>query len=401
MSLVQIVSILGMIPLFSMRTFLPAFLAALFLRYPEYFPGMGEIIAPAEGTYITRDWVLYALGGLSLLEIIGDKSTEIRNFLKDAETYLKPLIFFVINLNLLDDASVEVLREVQWAAFDPLWILLLFGTLMVHWLARIRRDFITFLEDIDEDDNFYLSRISSWLEDSLVLFGFVMLVWLGILMVILYAGIIGIFIVLKKRNERKLEQQKTDCPNCGKKNYPFAVKCYNCKASQPQIHKIGIFGQRKKELVSDVQIHRLRLASHRNCPDCGNKLKSTRLFQTCDLCGATLFDSPTPKEYMNYLDRKFYKLTGLSFLLGFVPIVGFVVSAVLANVFLFSPFRKYIPRGKSFLTKLLIKLLTFLFFVFGIALGFIAAPVYIILRYLTWKRRFKKQIPSQSSAELQ
>ena len=391
MTFVQIVSILGMIPLFSMRTFLPAFLAALFLRYPQYFPGMGDIVSPATDSFITKDWVLYTLGGLSLLEIVGDKSTEIRNFLKDAETYLKPLIFFIINLNLLDEASVEVLGEVQWAAFDPLWILLLFGTLVVHWLAGLRRDFISFLEDVDEDDNFYISKISSWLEDSLVVFGFLLLIWLGLIMVAVYAAAIGFFILLKKRTERKLEQQKLACPNCGKMNLPFAVKCYNCKAPQPEVHQIGVFGQRKKELVSSLEKHRLHLASHRKCPDCGNKLKNTDLFQQCDLCGSTLFDSPTPKEYINYQDIKFYKLAGVSFLLGFIPIVGFVVSAVLANVYLFTPYRRYIPKGKSFLTKIFIKILTFLFFIFGIALGFIAAPVYIILRYFIWKRRFVKR----------
>ncbi|WP_423819728.1 hypothetical protein V5739_03855 [Salinimicrobium sp. TIG7-5_MAKvit] len=388
MTFVQIVSILGMIPLFSMRTFLPAFLAALFLRYPEYFPGMGDIVAPAQDAYITKDWVLFTLGGLSLLEIVGDKSTEIRNFIKDAETYLKPLIFFIINLNLLDESSVKVLDEVQWAAFDPLWILLLFGSLSVYWLSGLRRDFITFLEDIDEDDNFYLSRISSWLEDSLVLFGFLLLIWLGLVMVAIYVSAIALFIFVKKRTERKLEKQKQACPNCGEMNLPFAVKCYNCKTPQPKVHKIGIFGQRKEDLVSNLEKHRLHLASHRKCPDCGNKLNSIKLFQECGSCGSTLFDSPTPAEYINYQDKRFYKLTGLSFLLGFIPIIGFVVSAVLANVYLFSPYRRYIPKGKSFFTKLWIKFLTLLFFIFGIALGFIAAPVYIILRYFLWKRRF-------------
>ena len=397
MSLVQIVTILGSIPLFSMRTFLPAFLAALFLTYPEYFPGMGDVVADADGSFITRDWVLITLGALSLLEIIGDKNTAIRIFLKDAETYLKPLIFLIINLNLLDDASVEVLEEVQWAAFDPLWILLAFGTLVVHWLASLRRDFISFLEDIDEDDNFYISRISSWLEDSLVLFGFILLIWTGILMVGIYAAAIAFLVVLKKRNERKLEQQKTSCPNCGEKNLPFAVKCYNCKAPQPQVYKVGIFGQRKKELVLNLEKHRLNLISHRKCPDCGNKLASTKLFQDCNVCGAILFRSPDPKEFMKYQDRKFYKITGLSFLLGFIPIVGFVVSAVLANVYLFSPYRRYIPKGSSFLTKLFIKFLTLLFFIFGIALGFIAAPIYIIMRYFVWKRRFAARAATSAS----
>lgn len=391
MSIVQLISILGSIPLFSMRTFLPAFLTALYLRFPEYFPGMPDLVPGTNDLFITRDWVLISLGSLSLLEIIGDKSTEIRNFMKDAETYLKPLLFFIVQLELMDETSVEVLEEVQWAAFDPLWILLGFGTLMVYWLASLRRDFISFLEDIDEDDNFYLSRISSWLEDSLVLFGFVLLIWTGIFMVALYAVTIAFLVFLKKRTDRKLEQQKIPCPNCEKRNFPFAVNCYSCKHPMPRVHKIGIFGQRKEDLVLNTKKHRLNLLSHRKCPNCGNQLKSTKLFQDCNLCGKSLFSSPSPSEFIEFQDKNFYRITGFSILLGFIPVVGFVVSAVLANVYLFSPYRKYIPTGSSFLTKLMIKFLTFLFFIFGIALGFVAAPVYIIMRYFIWKRRFKKQ----------
>lgn len=388
MSLVQIVTILGSIPLFSMRTFLPAFLAALFLTYPEFFPGMSDVPPAPEGTFITKDWVLITLGILSVLEIIGDKSSSIRNFLKDAETYLKPLFFLVINLSLLDETSKEILREVQWAAIDPNWILLISGALAVHWLATLRRDFITFLEDIDEDDNFYIGTISSWIEDSLVLFGFLLLIWTGILMVIVYAGMIALFVFTRKSYDKKLEKQKKACPNCGEKNLPFAVKCYNCKYQQPEIHQVGIFGQRKKELISNLHKHRLNLVSQRRCPDCGTKTSSTGLFPNCNQCGNTLFESPTLNEFVKSQDHKFYKITGLAILLGFIPVLGFLISALMANVHLFSPYRGYIPRGRSFLTKLFIKFLTFLLFLLGIALGFIAAPVYIIMRYYIWKQRF-------------
>ena len=389
MSVAQIVTILGSIPLFSMRTFLPAFLAAIFLTYPEYFPGMGDIAPPSEGTFITRDWVLVVLGILSILEIIGDKSADIRNLVKNAETYLKPLIFLVINLSLLDEASVEVLEEMQWAAFDLKWVLLGFGMLMVHWLASLRRDFISFLEDIDEDDNFYMGRIGSWMEDSLVIFGFFLLVWAGIVMVTVYGLAIAIFVVLQKRYARKLEKQKTPCPSCGNLNLPFAVNCYHCKALQPNIHKIGIFGQRKSALVEDVRQHQLKLLSHRKCPSCGSKLESPAIHQKCNSCGNLIFQDPGVNDYLKYQDRKFYKIGGLSFILGFIPVVGFVISAVMANVYLFSPYRRYLPKGTSFFTKLWIKFLTIVFFLLGVALGFIAAPIYIILRYFVWKKKFR------------
>lgn len=395
MSIVQIITILGSIPLFSLRTFLPAFLTVLFLTYPQYFPGMGDVDPLPKGAFISKDWVLISLGILSLLEIIGDKSTSIRNFVKDAETYLKPICFLVVNLSLLDETSSEVLKDVQWFAFDPLWILLAFGSLMVYWLATLRRDFIAFLENIDEDDNLYIGKITSWVEDSLVLFGFLLLIWTGILMVAIYAAAIAFFIFMGKRYEKKLEQQKTICLNCGESNFPFAVNCYNCKSPQPSINTVGIFGQRKKEIATDIKKHQLQLISHRKCPECGNKLRSKTIHQSCELCETVLFEAPTINEFIKYQDRRFYRFTGLSFLLGFIPIVGFVISAVLANIYLFSPYRRFLPTGSSFFTKLFIKFITFLFFILGVAFGFIAAPVFIILRYLIWKKKFTARTLSE------
>ncbi|MDT0686041.1 DUF4126 domain-containing protein [Autumnicola psychrophila] len=388
MSIVQIITIIGSIPLFSLRTFLPAFLTALLLSYPEYFPGLEDVPPVPEDAFISRNWVLFVLGSLSLLEIIGDKSTEVRNLLKNLETYLKPISFLAINLSLLDESSVDVLQEVQWAAFDPLWILLAFGALFVHWLATLRKDFLDFLENIDEDDNLFIGKITSWIEDSLVLFGFLLLIWTGILMVILYATAITFFVFMRKRYNKKLEKQKLKCPACGESNLPFAVKCINCKELQPKIYAVGIFGQKKKNLIYNVQKHQLNLISHRKCTDCGNKLESTRLFQNCHFCGNAHFQSPTVKEFIKSQDKRFYKIAGLSFLLGFVPVIGFLTSAVMANIYLFSPYRRYIPKGTSFFTKVFIKFITFLFFIIGIALGFIAAPVYIVIRYYIWKKKF-------------
>ena len=392
MSVVQVVAILGSVPLFSLRAFLPAFLTALLLTYPEYFPGLDAVPSLPEDAFLSKDWVLISLGILSVLEIVGDKSSEIRNFLKDAEPYFKPLFFLLINLGFMDEASVEILEEVQMAAFDPLWILLGMGTVAVHWLSSLRKNFITFLEDVDEDDNLYIGKITSWLEDSLVLFGFFLLIFTGIVMVVIYALAIAFLVYMSKRYELKLEQQKQVCPNCGESNLPFAVKCHNCKEPQPNVHAIGILGQRREKIVSDVKKHQLNLISHRKCPDCGNKFRKPKLYQSCDSCGAPLFQAPTEKEFIKRQDRKFFKITAVSFFLGFIPVVGFLISAVMANIYLFSPYRRYIPKGSSFVTKIFIKLLTLLFFILGVALGFIAAPVYIIMRYFVWKRKFTSRI---------
>ncbi|WP_282017706.1 hypothetical protein [Salegentibacter mishustinae] len=395
MTVIQVVAALGMIPLFASRTFLPAFLTGIFITYPNIFPGMEGVAEVSDGSMLTRTWVLVSLGILSILEILADKNSDIRSLMNNAVTYFKPASYLIVSLGLIDESSVQILNEVQLAGFDPMWILFAFGMLAVHWLASLRRDFIEFLEDIDEDDNLFIGKIISWLEDSMVLFGFILLIWSGILMVILYTGLIAFLVYLRKKQEKKLEQQKIECSQCGERNMPFAVKCYKCGTKQSQVHQIGILGQRKSSLISNLEKHKINLISHRKCPNCGNKLKNREVFQKCECCQEELFKEPSLKTFTKSIDKKFYKIAGISFLLGFIPIVGFVISAVMANIYLFSPYRKYMPKGGSFITKLFIKFLTLVFFIFGIAFGFVAAPIYCIMRYYIWKGRFKSRIPAR------
>ena len=192
MTVIQVVAALGMIPLFASRTFLPAFLTGVFLTYPNIFPGMEGVADIPDGSILTRTWMLITLGVLSILEIWADKNSDIRSMMNNAVTYLKPASYLLVSLGIIDNSSAHILYEVQWAAFDPMWILFAFGMLAVHWLALLRRDFIEFLEDIDEDDNLFIGKIISWTEDSMVFFGFILLIWSGILMVAVYAGLIAL-----------------------------------------------------------------------------------------------------------------------------------------------------------------------------------------------------------------
>jgi len=390
MSVVQVVSAIGAIPLFSIRTFFPAFLMALLLAFPNLFPGMADDAQAVEtGSFFAKNWLLILLGILSILEFIGDKVPEIKSVIKEAEPYLKPASYLAVEMGLVTEGGSEVLNQVQWAGFDPMILLYIFGVLAVYTLASLRKQFLDFLEDIDEDDNMYIGQIISWLEDSLVLFGFLLLIWAGITMVIIYGIIIALFVYWRRKNEKKLEQQKIGCSNCGNKNAPFAIRCSECGQDQTIIFEIGTLGQKKNELVSDLVKHQFNLTSHRRCANCAEKLPSRSPNQVCSACNHQLFDQAALAEFKKRLNRKFYKLLVFSFLIGFIPIIGFMVSAVYANIYLFAPYRKYISRRGSFATKIFIRILTFFFFVLGIALGFIAAPVYCAMRYYIWKSKFE------------
>jgi hypothetical protein len=386
----QILALIGTIPLFSMRTFFPAFLTAIFFAHPDWFPGVVGIEETSEhATFLAQNWLIILLGILSILEFIGDKSTDIKTFLREAEPYMKPISYLLIQFFIMSDNSTEVINQINWAGFNPLIILSVGGAGAIYFLAKLRKKFLDFLSEIDTDDNLYIGKAISWIEDCLVLFGFLLLVWAGIFMVICYLIIIGVIILLAKQYEKQAEAEKLICKNCGTKIFPFAYECQNCHTLNDRIFDIGILGQRKSILTKNISKHRLKLLLNRRCPNCAAKFEKRSVSQTCDSCGTVLFNDPKIKDFTKYLDRKFYIILSISFLIGFIPIVGFVVSASLVSVHLLSPYRKYISKSGTFVSRLLIRILTLIFFIFGAGLGFIAAPVYATIRYFIIRSQFK------------
>lgn len=390
MGLPQILSLIGTIPLFSMRTFFPAFLTALFFTHPELFPGIGDVSQVEEtGTFLAQNWLLITLGILSVLEFISDKNSDIKVFLREAEPYIKPISYLAIQFFVLSDSSIEALDQINYAGFNPWIILAVAGSGGVYYLAKIRKKFLEFLMNIDEDDDLFIGKIISWVEDSLVLFGFILLVWAGVFMIILYGIIIGILLLIRKQNEKRLENQKVECPNCKAKIHAFAPACHICNFEQEKVNEIGVLGQKKQNFVSDIFKHKLNLLGQRRCSNCASKLEYSKLPQTCEACNTQVFEDPTEVDFVQNMDKKFYRILFLSVFIGFIPIIGFVVSASLTGIHLLSPYRRYISKGGGFFSKILIRLITIVLFICGVGFGFIAAPVYATIRYYVIRSQFK------------
>jgi hypothetical protein len=305
---------------------------------------------------------------------------------------MKPISYLLIQFFIMSESSVEVLNQINWAGFNPLVILAVFGAGAVFFLARLRKRFLDFLGDIDEDDNLYIGKIISWTEDSLVFFGFLLLIWTGVFMVILYAILVVLFIFLRKLSEKRVENQKIDCKNCGKKILPFAVSCQHCGYEQQSIFGIGFLGNRKASIISDISKHKFNLLAQRRCPECATKSEKRTVFQVCNTCGSEFFKKPSVDEFIKEQDKKFKLILFISFFLGLIPVVGFVISASLVGINLLSPYRKYISKTGTFISKVLIRMLTIAFFVFGVGFGFVAAPMYCLIRYTIIKNQFKLSV---------
>lgn len=387
MSISTIFWLLGTIPLFASRIFLPAFLMALFFRFPDYFPFV-DVSTPVDQNISA--WLLILLGALSVFEIWAEKNSDIQYLFNKVEAFAKPVAFFLVQYQLTDEASSQIIKQIQWAGFEMTHVLAAIGSGIVFWLNGFRRQFYDFLYKIDDDDNLGLRTMFSWLEDSLVIFGFLLFVVLGIVAFIFY-GIFWLLLYLfQKKVERNQEKHKRPCLNCQQLVLPFAVACGNCHTHQKQVHTINFLGVRSEKTVLDIEDHRLRLLRHKRCPECASRLPNQAYKQACPTCGITTSVLVAPKKYLRELDKRFLITLLVATALGFVPVVGIVAATIFADFYLISPLRRYVPTSQVFLAKVLIRLFFILIIFSGAILGFLAAPLYCLVRYFGLRSFFLK-----------
>ncbi len=384
----------GSIPLFASRTFLPAFMTAFMLKYPQLVPFIEASENPAPEIWLTKPLTILVLFALTIAEIWADKNPDIQQVMTEIEKYLKPAVYAIVQFGFADPQTADVLGGMNWASFGINQIFALAGMVGVFFLTVFRQSIVNFLTEMDEDGDLGLKKLISYLEDSWVLFGFFLLMIAGFTQIIILGIILGWLYFIKKRGEQKRENQKVACSKCQTKIHPIAPYCKNCGTAQTELKKIGFVGQNTSKPVRNPKKHALNLLAYRRCSHCAEKLKANTKVQKCNACGTENLNATHAKEFVQFLDKRFTILVILSVGLGFIPIIGMVLSVVLANILIISPYRKYTPRTDIFLTKIFTKILLILILAFGglgaFGGGFILAPIYVSVRYLMSKRAFLK-----------
>ncbi len=388
MSLAIILHAIGTIPLFASRAFLPAFLTSLLFRFPTFIP-FSSIDAPSAELFITKTPVIIVLGILAVLEILADKNTDIKALWLQAEPYLKPVIYSVMLLGVVDNDSEAIIQGIYQAGMSD-YILILITASSVYGLTILRTRIQQLILDIDEDGDLFLNFIFSSIEDTFVFFGFLLLLFSGIIAVVFFAIVVGGIYLWQKRIRSNLQKQKNPCDVCQTKNPPFALECSKCHTPQKKVHKIGLFGQRKNELIEDTskarKNHALRLLTQERCGYCATKTHK----KVCPDCGKEhiLNSSENRKAYVMFVQKRYALWLPLTVAVGFIPIIGIGISIIGANLYVFAPFKRQISTSTSIGVQVLSKIVLFLVIFFGSLAGFILAPLYCSIRFVMWRTAF-------------
>ena len=107
MSIGYAIYTLGNTAFFTSRAFLPAFVTAMILRFPEYVPFFSLNMDITESThwFVSNECII-TLAVLSILEILADKDPGIRELLGSVDSFIKSIVMFGTTLAVMDMQSV-------------------------------------------------------------------------------------------------------------------------------------------------------------------------------------------------------------------------------------------------------------------------------------------------------
>ncbi len=360
---------IGMTPAFAGRPFFAMFLLAMIGRGWSQQTGLGE---PA---WFFSETTLIITGLLALLEVGANYDETARLMLRDIDTYVKPGAHFIATFPIVDEQTLILLNQLsgvlpsdgmlgpfQLSALGAvgglsgifgqlghlvaiIWSVVVAGT---TWLmTSMWHNLLSILTDADEDDSIGLGGVVHWLETAwtgiwMVVFVFILGAAVAVIISLVALGALALIGFLFRMGEKRAI---IPCHFCPATIHPHALICPQCRQSNPHPCRVGLFGQAKREIITDRNLHQLQLLSRKRCPACADRLKERTVQQMCITCGEAAFAHPQAvQHYLGWVGGRLPTTMLITAGLGFVPILGLGPALIYYRLALIAPLRGYVPR---------------------------------------------------------
>jgi hypothetical protein len=400
MSLPLLIQGIGSIGVFTSRAFLPAFAAALLLRFGPHVPWLARtgLLARVQDvpTWFTSDASLIILGLLTAFELIADRVPEAKALLDEVHDYLKAGMAVLTFLGVLGATDRALLHGVVGAPAAVPYLSALAvggGTFLA---ARTRGTVLGPLVEADSDDALGLQQLIRYAEDLWGSLGMLLLILLPLLALAVFGAVLILLGLARYYIERREERAKIACSACGASMYAAACACALCKAPVSAPRAVGILGG-TKAAPADSARHPFRLAAVGRCPVCASPLGRRLPGQACPACGSPVLAEPRfAWQYLDLIDRRVPLVCVACLLLGLIPILGVIPAVILYRLELVAPLRRYLPRGKNFLLRWTIRLVSLVLIALQWVpiLGGLLLPILALVNYGPYRRAFQKSLPA-------
>lgn len=392
----------GLSGFFASRAFLPAFASAFVLKYGSSIPLLNNIdfiekISNAP-TWFTSDWFVWGLGALAVVELVADKSPEARQLLDEGSAYLKTALSAATSFGILSATDAGAVTNVisQAGVLDALPAALSAG--LTYFLSETRKGVVEILSEADEDDTLGIRKFISWCEEMWTLFGVWILLAFPVVMAMILGIVFGMFWLIRKRHESKMEASKIACPSCQTRIYPFATACYSCGHEVEQPRKLSFLGGIKEEVESNRTAQRYRLLELKRSPRSGERVKERGVDVKCELDGVTLLgDRALTQGYIEHVDSRLPGVLMFGALFGLLPGIGLIIGVVYYRFQLVAAYRRYLPWSKGFAVKWLIR---FIFLALALlqfvpVVGAASVPVMALINHRFYRSAFRSELKAK------
>ena len=390
----------GAIGLFSARAFVPAFLAAVLMRWGHHVPVIsGSELIQAVGdspSWFTHDITILVLGVLAAIEIAAQHSAEARELYEQVSGYAKTGMAIATTLGVASAADIGFVKDImqQEAGLGDTGAAIAIGA-AVFGLASLRSQAIAPLAEADEDDALGLQSLWAWVEDVWASLGVVLVIVVPIVVAVVTVGIVGVLLLLRRRARIREEKAKAPCPNCETLRPIHASACPSCRQPVPDPRAVGFFGQPLPRAEAKPAEHGLALLEKRRCPVCAARLEHRRPRQTCGTCGEEVFaDEATQRAYRQRVQRRLGPTLAFCAAVGWIPVVGLIAGLIVYRLKLVSPLSRYLPRHRAFLRKLGLRIVLIVLGLLQLApfVGAITVPAMAALSYAVYRKAFVKTL---------
>ena len=414
-----ILQALGSTGLFASRAFVPAFAAALFLRFGDQLPMLGPVVdglgllkGGVVPGWFTSDVSLLVLGILATLEITANKNPDARSLLNQLDKYLKPGMAALTFLGVADVKDAAFIQGTIGAATDAYGpaaggvVLLAMGTTLATGfaavsavgtfvIATVRSAVLGVFFDADPDDDVGIQKLFSWASDVWASFGVFFLILFPFVMITLVAIVTGLIAGLRWWLNRKEEKSRVACVNCNTLMYRCAMACGTCRSPNPNVCDVGVLGQSDTDDPADINSQPRQLAEARRCPLCATRLPERDPHQACPTCATRPFADPAfVNRYETDIAKRLPLVLGVGALFSAIPIIGLIPGVIYYRLALVAPFRRYLPWGKSFVAKWAIRLVLFLLIAVQWipAVGIVTVPAMALISFFAYRGLFRSEL---------
>lgn len=384
---------LASVPMFASRPFMAAFVTALLARFGASIPWISDshVIqalhrAPA---WFTSATALLLLGLLALGEVLAAKRAEVRAVMEEIDSFVKAAVAMLVALALIDSESAETIHAIQKSGLGlhSVWATVVGGA--VFAVSTVRRGLLAHLSDVDDDDDIGLQSLLSWAENSWTILGLLFLVIFPIVALVLSAlTALGLFIA-RRRADRREELSKVPCAQCRTPIFPHATRCCACRRAVDAPRAVGVFGQPKERVATDLAQQRFDLVARKRCPDCATRLKERAIRQACRVCQTVTFANQADLErYLAALAQRLPRTLLICLGLSSIPVLGVIPGVVYYRLTIVSGLRGYIPPLSGCMTRVVVKIINW-----GIIalqpipiLGALVVPLMCLSTYWIYRR---------------